>query len=414
MINKWQTLLFAVSSIFLLSSSGGNFSPQPAQALAAPANEVNLHFFYSDYCSHCSEEKAFLEEIKDDYSNLNIIRYWTDEVSANTNYAANMQLLEDVAEVFDITVGVPLTVVGGKAFLGFNATIKYSIPKYIEKYSSTAQVDVVAKIINGDPIVEGDIDRSELELIELPLIGVVDPKTISLGAVAVVLGFVDGFNPCAMWVLLFMISLLLPNNDRKRIFILGGIFIFTSALFYFMLMMAWVNTIVLVAANLAFRIIVGVFALAAGGYNLYQFIKNLRQKDVGCEVTDEKQRTKLMDRVKNIINQNKLILAILGVIALALIVNFIELACSAGLPIVFANILALNGLGGWSSLGYVLIYIFFFIIDDLVVFAIVMLTLKIKVVSNKIARYNHLIGGLIMLIIGILMIFLPNVLQFNF
>jgi hypothetical protein len=217
-----------------------------------------------------------------------------------------------------------------------------------------------------------------------------------------------------MWVLLFLISLLLPNADRKRIFILGGAFILTSALFYFALMMAWVNTAVFIAGNLAFRIIVGAFALAAGGYNLYQFIKNIRQKDVGCEVTDEKQRVKLMDRVRKIVNQNKLILALLGVIALALIVNFIEVACSAGLPLAFANILAINGLAGWSSLGYVLLYILFFIIDDLVVFTIVMLTLKIKVVSNKIARYNHLIGGIIMIAIGILMIFFPSILQFNF
>lgn len=418
MINKWQKLLLAVASVVLLSSSGGDFSIQATQSRVEPINEVNLHFFYSEYCSHCSAEKVFLEDIKDDYSNLNIIRYLTDslysEGGVNPDYSRNMQLLEDVAEVFDITAGVPLTVINGKAFLGFNATIEYSIPKYIEKYSEYPQADVVTKIINGEAIVEGDIDDSELELIELPLIGVVDPKSISLGVVAIVLGFVDGFNPCAMWVLLFLISLMLPNGDRKRIFILGGAFLLTSAIFYFALMMAWVNTVVFVAANLAFRIIVGVFALAAGGYNLYQFIKNMRQKDVGCEVTDEKQHVKLMDRVIKIINQNKLILALLGVIVLALIVNFIELACSAGLPLVFANILALNGLGGWSSLGYVLIYIFFFILDDLVVFTIVMLTLKIKVVSNKIARYNHLIGGLIMIAIGILMIFLPGVLQFNF
>ncbi|MFA6645471.1 MAG: hypothetical protein WCS76_03805, partial [Bacilli bacterium] len=250
--------------------------------------------------------------------------------------------------------------------------------------------------------------------VELPFLGVIDPQAISLGLVSVVLGFVDGFNPCAMWVLLFLISLLLPNHDRKRIIILGGVFILTSALFYFALMMAWVNTAVFIATNLAFRIIVGVFALAAGGYNLYQFIKNVREKDVGCEVTDEKRRKKLMERVRNIITQNKLILALAGVISLALIVNFIELACSAGVPLVFAYILALNGLSGWAGVGYVLLYIFFFVLDDIIVFFIVMFTLKLKVVSNKIAFYNHLIGGILMLVIGILMIFFPAILQFNF
>jgi thiol-disulfide isomerase/thioredoxin len=420
MINKWQKLLLAMASVFLLSSSGGDFSIQEANDVSEPPYQVNIHFFYSEYCSHCHEEKVFLDEIAQDekYHNVTINRYLTDSlisgVEANPDYTRNNELLEEVADVFDIMAATPMTVMGGKAFSGFNATIKYSIPKYIEIYSEDEHVDVMSKIINGEAIEPGDIDTSVLDIIELPLIGIVDPKTVSLGLVSVVLGLVDGFNPCAMWVLLFLISLLLPNADRKRIFILGGAFILTSALFYFALMMAWVNTAVFIAGNLAFRIIVGAFALAAGGYNLYQFIKNIRQKDVGCEVTDEKQRVKLMDRVKKIVNQNKLILALLGVIALAVIVNFIEVACSAGLPLVFANILAINGLAGWSSLGYVLLYILFFIIDDLVVFTIVMLTLKIKVVSNKIARYNHLIGGIIMVAIGILMIFFPSILQFNF
>jgi len=420
MISKWQKLLLAMTSVFLLSSSGGDFSVQEANRVSEPPHQVNIHFFYSEYCTHCSEEKVFLDEISQDekYHNVSIIKYLTDshlsEGGVNPDYTRNNDLIEEVADVFDITAGTPMTVIGGKAFLGFNTIIKYSIPKYIEKYSENEHVDVMNKIINEETIAPGDIDTSVLDIIELPLIGIVDPKTVSLGLVAVVLGLVDGFNPCAMWVLLFLISLLLPNADRKRIFILGGAFILTSALFYFALMMAWVNTAVFIAGNLAFRIIVGAFALAAGGYNLYQFIKNIRQKDVGCEVTDEKQRVKLMDRVRKIVNQNKLILALLGVIALALIVNFIEVACSAGLPLAFANILAINGLAGWSSLGYVLLYILFFIIDDLVVFTIVMLTLKIKVVSNKIARYNHLIGGIIMIAIGILMIFFPSILQFNF
>lgn len=420
MVNKWQKFLLAVASVFFLSSSGGNFSPHETHLAAEITYDVKIHFFFSNNCAHCSEAKVFLDELLQDdkYDNVEVVTYLTDELlkegGANPNFSVNMDLLEDVSDIFNFSVGVPLTALGGKAFSGFNATIEYSIPKYIEKYSENEWVDVVSKIINGEAIEDGDIDTTELDLIELPLIGIVDPKTISLGLVAMALGFVDGFNPCAMWVLLFLISLLLPNKDRKRIFILGGVFLLTSALFYFGLMMAWINTVVLVAANLAFRIIVGVFALAAGGYNLYQFIKNIRQKDVGCEVTDEQQKTKIIDRVRNIINQNRLFLALLGVIALALIVNFIELACSAGLPLVFANILALNGLAGWSSVGYVLIYIFFFMLDDLVVFTIVMLTLKIKVVSNKITRYNHLVGGLIMVAIGILMIFFPHILQFNF
>lgn len=423
MSNFFKKLIF---TLFIVFFSWILLSANNITRVSANEVEADIHIFSSKLCPHCRAAEEFLKELKKEQPRITIYQY---EVS----YQQNSQLLTFLANQLEVNgQGVPFILINNQAIIGFSeATTPNDIHRLLGE--ETVEQDLVKSIIRANqmtPIIkelglsesrpiEASIDsldknNKQNEEIDLPLFGKVNYKQISLPILTIMIAFLDGFNPCAMWVLLFMISLLLPNNDRKRIFILGGIFIFTSALFYFMLMMAWVNTIVLVAANLAFRIIVGVFALAAGGYNLYQFIKNLRQKDVGCEVTDEKQRTKLMDRVKNIINQNKLILAILGVIALALIVNFIELACSAGLPIVFANILALNGLGGWSSLGYVLIYIFFFILDDLVVFAIVMLTLKIKVVSNKIARYNHLIGGLIMLIIGILMIFLPNVLQFNF
>ena len=80
MVSKWQKLLFAVASVFLLSSSGGDFSSQEPAARLEPINEVNLHFFYSEYCAHCSEEKIFLDEIKDDYENLTIIPYLTDSL----------------------------------------------------------------------------------------------------------------------------------------------------------------------------------------------------------------------------------------------------------------------------------------------------------------------------------------------
>jgi thiol-disulfide isomerase/thioredoxin len=404
--------MLIAASAFLLSSNGGDIVPSSAVMAESPY-QVNLHFFYSDTCSHCSDEKVFLEELQSDYDNLVIKRYWMDSMN-NPNIAYNNQLLDDVSSTFEQEPVVPFTVLGGKAFAGFNETTEYLIRKYVIKYTNEVHADVVQKIIDGEEIVAGDIDTTEDNVVILPILGIVDLRTVSLGAAAVALGFVDGFNPCAMWVLLFLITLLLPTKDRKRIFLLGGLFLLSSAVFYFALMMAWINTAGLLAASQWFQIAIGVFAVLAGGFNLYQFIKNIRQKDVGCEVTDETQRVKLMDRVKRIVNQNSLILAIIGVIALAIIVNFIELACSAGLPLLFAQILAFNGLSGWSSVGYVLLYIFFFILDDLVVFTIVMLTLKIKVVSNKIARYNHLIGGLIMIAIGILMVFFPNILLLNF
>lgn len=416
MNKKRLAIFFSLISVIFLTSF--NRVPPSNKALTTNDNPfpVTLHLFYSDSCSSCSALDKFINGIKEERDNVTIEKYLTDNDSNNPNYTQNIELLLSASKTLinRETNEVPFLALGGKGFLGHNKAVEYEINYFVEKYSNFEHVDVVSKLINGEEINDDDIDHTQLDLIELPLLGVIDPKTISLGLVSIVLGLVDGFNPCAMWVLLFLITLLLPTKDRKRIFVLGGVFLFTSAAFYFALMMAWISTVSLVAANMIFRIIVGVFALVAGGYNLYKFIKPLVKKEEGCEVTDEKQKNKLIERVKKIVSEQKMIIALLGIIALAIIVNFIELACSAGLPIVFANILAINGISGASSIGYVLLYILFFMLDDIVVFVIVMFTLKIKVVSNKITKYNHLIGAILMIAIGILMIFFPSILQFSF
>ena len=103
-----------------------------------------------------------------------------------------------------------------------------------------------------------------------------------------------------------------------------------------------------------------------------------------------------------------------GIIGLAASVNLIELACSSGLPLVYTQILALNDLSKLQYLIYILIYIFFFLIDDIIIFAIAMKTLEISGISTKYTKYSHLIGGIIMLIISLLMAFKPEWLMFNF
>ncbi len=121
-----------------------------------------------------------------------------------------------------------------------------------------------------------------------------------------------------------------------------------------------------------------------------------------------------MERIKNIVKEKNFILAILGVIVLAITINVIELACSAGLPVMFTQILAMNKVSKSLYVIYLLLYILFFMIDDIVIFAIAMKTFKIKAISNKYTKYSHLVGGIIMLIIGILMIVAPKILMFNF
>ena len=121
-----------------------------------------------------------------------------------------------------------------------------------------------------------------------------------------------------------------------------------------------------------------------------------------------------MIKIKKILSNKSFILALLGIILLAVSVNFIELLCSLGLPVMFTDILAYNNVTGIKNILYIILYILFFLIDDLIVFFVAMKTLKITAISNKYSKYSHLIGGIIMVLIGILMIFKPEWLMFNF
>ena len=131
-------------------------------------------------------------------------------------------------------------------------------------------------------------------------------------------------------------------------------------------------------------------------------------------MTDAKKRRKIVEKIKRILAEKSFIFALFGIIFLAFSVNLIELACSAGLPVMFTNIIAMNNVSGIETALYFFLYLLFFMIDDIIVFTIAMITFKVTGISNKYSKYSHLIGGIIMLIIGLLMAFKTEWLMFNF
>ena len=147
--------------------------------------------------------------------------------------------------------------------------------------------------------------------------------------------------------------------------------------------------------------------------NIYRYVKSLGS-DVGCDVTDKKKRIKIMEKIKKIVSEKSFLLSIFGIMLLAFSVNLIELLCSLGIPVMFTNILAMNDLSAIECVIYMGLYLLFFLIDDILIFVIAMKTLKIKGISNKYTKYSHLIGGVIMVLLGILMAIKPEWLMFNF
>lgn len=415
--------------IFLIGITISRNNYVLAEEVEEESNIVNIYLFYSDTCPHCAKEKIFLDDIIKNNDNVRIYKY-------EINNKDNGYLLDEVASLMDTNVsGVPFTIIGNKFYKGYNeenSPVRFKAA--IEYFSKYGYDDIVGKYINNRnnldieiPEYDNNIDNDKNEDIpsvdeyaenynnirfNLPLIGTVETKNLTLPVIAILIGLVDGFNPCAMWVLLFLISMLIGMKDKKKMFILGITFLLSSSLIYLLFMVAWLNVADLLLSINYVRVGIGIIALIGALVSLIDYFKH--RKDNGCSVVDDKKRSKIFNRIKKFTHEKNLLLALIGVVLLACSVNIVELACSAGLPVMFIQILSMNNLTIIEEIIYIGLYMFFFLIDDMIVFFIAVRTMEVTGISTKYGRISKLIGGILLLGIGILMIFKPEWLMFNF
>lgn len=345
-------------------------------------NGINLYLFYGEGCPHCKDEMAFLKRIKDKYK-FNIHKY---EVFNNKD---NLKLYKEVKSKFkDTHMGVPYTVIGDKTFSGYSSVISEEIEDLLLEY-------------NGG-------DKKGFEK-KLPFLGKVDIRRVSLPLISVILGFIDGFNPCAMWVLILLISILIHFDKKKDMYIVGFTFIITSSLVY-LLSMLGISFIINIAEIKIIRTLIGLASLGIGIYSLYDLRKT---KEVTCKMIDPKKKKSVMARINDIKAAPNLIIMIISSIILAISVNLVELACSLGFPAIFMEILNLNKVHGISKALYLFIYILFYMIDDIIVMLLSLKALETKVISTKYEKTVKVIAALIMLVMGLLLIFKPGIIMFN-
>jgi len=327
---------------------------------------------------------------------------------------------------------VPILIIGGDAIVGYRSdeVTGQKIIDKINEFSEFGCNDLVAPILGLSPAINqcvygcdlndgeckndcdcsADVVKEEAEKINLPIFGEIDQKNISLPVLTILIGGLDGFNPCAMWVLLFLISLLLGMEGRKKMWIFGSVFILSSGAVYFLFLSAWLNLFLFIGFIFWIRLIIAIVALGSGSYHLSEYFKN--KKGV-CHVTANEDRRKTFDKLKEIINRKNFWFALGGIVLLAAAVNLIELVCSAGFPAVYTQILTLADLPTWQYYSYLFLYVFIFMLDDLFIFVLAMVTLRMQGISSKYTRYSNLIGGILMLIIGLLLLFKPGWLMFG-
>ena len=414
MIRKLFTVIIISLALFF---SGSSFAQQ---------SDVNVYVFWSDGCPHCREEEAFLVDLVKEKPNVKVKSY---EVSKSFS---NSVLFSDIGKYLDAdTRGVPFTVIGSNHYAGFGSaeTTGKVFIELIESVESGEDYDILEKFFKereGENVEESvkdddsgndekdNNDQKEPNLIpdelNLPLVGNINPKTLSLPVLTVVIAVVDGFNPCAMWVLLFLISLLLGFKDRKRMWILGLTFIAASAFVYFLFMAAWLNFFLFFGFIVWVRILVGLVALYFGYRNIKSYFDD---KAGGCEVTKDEKRIKTLQKIKDITQKENLVPALAGIILLAFAINLIEAVCSAGLPAIYTQILTMNDLSTTQYYLHIIFYQIIFMLDDMTVFVIAMVTLNSIGIESKYARWSKVIGGVIMLLIGLLLILKPELLLFG-
>lgn len=353
-------------------------------------NKINIYLFFSYTCPHCHDEIEYFKELEKKYENkINIYKY---EVLKNKD---NAVLMKTTKNLFDVSsTGVPFTVIGKEYILGFSETTKDQIEYTLDNY-----------------LKEENNIKNETQERTIPILGKIDVKKTSLTLVGIILGFIDGFNPCAMWILLLLINMTLSINDRKKMITIGLTFIITSGIIYFLSMLG-ISVILDLTMVTLVRDLIALVAIILGIYNLYIYIKT--RKDTGCHVVDKEKRKGIIKKINDILSKKSSLLMILGTIVLASSVNLVELACSLGFPTIYLELLSINNIHGLAKILYLIIYIFFYLIDDLIIFLIAVFTLKSKGISTRYNKLVNLIGGILMILMGLLLIFKPNWIMLNF
>ncbi|NOY35335.1 MAG: hypothetical protein GXP44_00135 [bacterium] len=373
---------------FLISPAFGFASepPKPAEPAAPPT----VTLFHGEECPHCLAEREFLKDLKKEIPGLEVVEYevWHDE--------KNRKLFLDTAKKLNIKgLAVPLTIVGDQYLIGFDKPENSG--EKIRRMIENLETGTASLGASG-----------EGESVNLPFLGEVKIESLSLPLLSVVLGTLDGFNPCSMWALLVLLTLVIATGSRKKVWLVGGVFILTSAVSYFLFMAAWLNAFIFLGYLSFVQFAIGAAAVVAGVISIREFYKF---KPNVCEVSTPEQQKKLSERIKKVLRSASLPMMLLGVVAIAFSVNLVELLCSLGIPVIFTKTLTMYNLAAWKYYGYIGLYDFFYMLDDIIVLAIAGFSMKFFLFNSAYSRWSRLVAGVLMLTLGIIFLFKPELLM---
>ncbi len=389
---KYLCLILICTGIYLIFFSDSRVTEIQSDNFT----ENQVHFFFHPNCPHCRAQEKFNRYLSSKYPDLTII-------SHDTSQPAEANLLPLLAEKKGVPkdqLSVPATFIGPYVIIGFDepTTSGVTLEKAITAY------------LNNDPSLFNQQDQQWLaeEVVDLPWFGNLQISKFSLPVLAAIIGLADGFNPCAMWVLVYLISLIISIQERHKIWFLVGSFVLASGILYFLFMTAWLNVFLLIGYIRPLTITIGLFALGTGIISIRGYILSAGVQN--CKVGDAQSKKRTMDKIEAVVRKPLSVSTVSGIIALAFIVNSIEFACSAALPAVYTHVLSLHNLPSWQYYSYILLYDFFFMLDDLIIFSLAAFALSSDT-GRKYAHHCTILGGVVLVLLGTLMAFAPDLLR---
>jgi len=370
-------------------------SPAPAEwwltRTATGEPRVHLYFFWTRTCPHCRQARPLVEALPADYPWLELHSHdITRDMAGGVQYARMAAALGESAN------SVPAFLFCGRMMTGFDRPeptgqqLRQQLEDCRRHLAEPTAAEPVA--VAAPPL-------------ELPLVGRLDPGALSLPVLTVVLAGLDAFNPCAFFVLLFLLSLLAHQRDRRRMLLVGGIFVATSGLMYFAFMAAWLNVFLLVGMTAALRVGLAVVAMLIGLINVKDFFAFRRGVSLSIP---ESAKPGLYARARAILKAESLPASLAAVAALAVVVNFVELLCTAGLPAIYTAVLTGQDLSPLAHYGYLGLYILAYIADDALMVGTAVLALGSGKLGERGGRMLKLLSGVVMLALGAVMLLRPE------
>ncbi|MBI3980759.1 glutaredoxin [Candidatus Microgenomates bacterium] len=398
-------LLFFVCLLFLF----------PALARAQPENEkTSVVVFIREGCVHCQDEEEFLTKLSDELKTITLRFYRLENPD-------DRKLWEEFTASQQVSKVTPITIVGNTYLIGFDD--EQTTGKEIRKLIFQAQEEKTVTDLNSTSLKEAgqqnsvcpddgsipcSVNPQPSYLVSLPFLGKIDSQKYPLIILSALLGFFDGFNPCAMWVLVTFLIILIEVGNRKKMIVFAGTFILAEALMYSLILTIWYKTWDFVRLDTIITPIVGAIAIVGGLF----FLREWHKKELECKVTNLKERSKTKLKIQQLAINKFTLFTFLGILGIAFSVNIIEFACSIGIPQAFTKILELNNLALPQWLLMIGIYIFFYMLDDLVVFGLAIWGADYLGLTTKYSKLSNLLGGIVMIILGLLLLFKSQLLLF--